>query len=175
MQLLTLGPKPVPASSPTATLPLPSTLLRSASSPIAVLLEPDVLFSIARSPNALFSLAVIGCERVTPMGVVESTIDIRQRAHLYRRRCCRSRLSLWTSALAPTAVFSVPVVLRNNAPAPTAVLLSAVVEASAPAPTPVLTLPVVVENSEYQPTPVFAAPVVRDFSALHPSAVVKLG
>jgi hypothetical protein len=59
MQLLTLAPKPVPASSPTATLPLPSTLKRSASSPIAVLLEPVVLLCMARSPNASFSVPVV--------------------------------------------------------------------------------------------------------------------
>ena len=76
MQLLTLAPKPVPASSPIATLPLPSTFKRSASSPIAVLLEPDVLFSNARSPNALFSLPVFITSALRPCALLKVTVDV---------------------------------------------------------------------------------------------------
>ncbi len=57
---------------------------------MAVLLAPVVLFSMARSPNALFSLAVVVCKRVTAMGVVEGTTHIGKE---------RER---------PTALFSLP-------------------------------------------------------------------
>src|SRR5438094_5346325 len=75
MQLLTLTPKPVPASSPTATLPLPSTKLRSASSPMAVLLAPDVVFHGKITERIIFT-GVIGEERAPPVGVVECTTYI---------------------------------------------------------------------------------------------------
>ena len=63
-----------------------------------------------------------------------------------------SPLPLKRSALVPTAVFCVPLLLSNKAAAPTAVLESMVFNASAPPPTPVLKLPMVLTKSARQPS-----------------------
>src|SRR6266550_4490838 len=131
MQLLTLGPKPVPASSPIATLELPSTLLKSASSPTAVLKEPVVLKNMASSPIALFWSPVLLRSASRPCALLKDPLILLNSAFVPKALLSEAS-ALWTSALAPTAVFSEPVVLRNNAPPPTAVLLSAWLRASAP-------------------------------------------
>ena len=92
-----------------------------------------------------------------------------------------SPLPLKKSALVPTAVFCVPLLLSNKATAPTAVLESMAFNASdwpnasAPAPTVVLKPPMVLAKSARQPSAVFPEPVVRERSVSHPSAVVKFG
>src|SRR5205807_2465392 len=81
MQLLTLGPKPVPASSPTATLNLPSTLLRSASLPGGVVskgidtggcvLRADrVVEQRTRAIGRIVTGSGIAKERINPSGRV---------------------------------------------------------------------------------------------------------
>src|SRR5439155_25948272 len=154
MQLLTLAPKPVPASSPTATLLLPSTLASSASSPIAVLKDPVVLKNMASSPIALFWLPVLFRSALRPCALLKNP------------------LTLLNSANAPTALLSAPSLLFNSAPAPTAVLVPPLSTRSAAAPTPVSKLASLKDKTDKKPKAELYRPVVRLPRAPCPSAVL---
>src|SRR5262249_39753946 len=72
----------------------------------------------------------------------------------------------------PMAVFSVPVVLSNNAAAPTAVLESPLLRSSDPPPTAVLKEPVVRLNCENHPSAVLNPPLLRLKRALNPAPLL---
>src|SRR5882724_577955 len=162
------------APPPTATLllaiPAPSESLNaSAMSPTAVLLAPIKLLISDRSPQALLLNAVVWAPRANaPTALLK----------LPSPAPAAPEPVLFSSAAAPTATFSVPVlgkvaspVLNRSAAAPTAVFTPASSKIRVPAPQPVLKLPTVLRPSEYQPNPAFAKPPLMLESAWSPSAV----
>ena len=132
MQLLTLAPKPVPASSPTATLPLPSTLVTERVITDGCVAGARRVGFHGKITERIIFTAVIGEERVPPMSVVECTTYIGEQERVVTDCVVVAAISLLNRANVPTAVLSCRVVLLKSAPAPTAVFWSAVLISSVP-------------------------------------------
>jgi len=136
MQLLTLGPQTVPASSPTATLNTRVPLLLERIVTDAVLLAPVMLF-LARSPNALFSLLMLFVRAYDHVALLKKPLTLAKEREGTELRCVTAICVVFKgshsnscvvgargySIKAPPANGRVVVsVLRSSAPAPTAVL-----------------------------------------------------